>query len=131
MSLMSELLSPFDSLELNCEIHGIPCLGLCSNSLCNLKTKLLCMKCIKSGTTCITKEKHELITISELLYRFFKLDDNKNNEIINDIIKMNNIVNCYDKTEMNKIIKEFKNIKEEKNIKLIENKLYEMINYFI
>ena len=131
MSLMSELLSPFDSLELNCEIHGIPCLGLCSNSLCNSKTKLLCMKCIKSGTTCITKEKHELITISELLYRFFKLDDNKNNEIINDIIKMNNIVNCYDKKEMNKIIKEFKNIKEEKNIKLIENKLYEMINYFI
>ena len=131
MSSLSELFSPFDFLELKCEIHGIHCLGLCSNSLCNSKTKLLCMKCIKSGTTCITKEKHELTTISELLLRFFKNENEKNKVIIKDIIKMNNIVNDSDKKVLNDIIDEFKVIKNEKVIKLIENKLYEIINYFV
>ena len=131
MSSLSELFSPFDSLEIKCEIHGIPCLGLCSNSLCNSETKFLCMKCIKSGKTCITKEKHELITISELLHRFFKSEEDKNKEIIKDIIKMNYIVNGYDKKALNDIKEKYKSIRDEGSVKLIENKLYEIINYFV
>ena len=60
METLSDLLSPFDDLELFCEEHGIPCIGLCSNYLCKDKTKFLCMKCIKSENNCITREKHEL-----------------------------------------------------------------------
>ena len=55
MESLSELLSPFDDLEIFCEEHGIPCIGLCANYICKEKVKFLCMKCIKSGQTCITK----------------------------------------------------------------------------
>ena len=130
MDLLNDYLSPLDNLEFICEEHGIPCEGLCSNSFCNNKTKLLCMKCIKSGNTCITKEKHELVTLSEFMLRFFK-SENKSKLEIQDILKMNSIINEYDKNELNNVKSEFKSIKEEKNIKIIENKLIEMINYFI
>ena len=130
MDLLNDYLSPLDNLEFICEEHGIPCEGLCSNSFCNNKTKLLCMKCIKSGNTCITKKKHELVTLSEFMLRFFK-SENKSKLEIQDILKMNSIINEYDKNELNNVKSEFKSIKEEKNIKIIENKLIEMINYFI
>ena len=130
MDLLNDYLSPLDNLEFICEEHGIPCEGLCSNSFCNNKTKLLCMKCIKSGNTCIMKEKHELVTLSEFMLRFFK-SENKSKLEIQDILKMNSIINEYDKNELNNVKSEFKSIKEEKNIKIIENKLIEMINYFI
>ena len=66
METSGNLFSPFDDIEFICETHDLPCIGLCSYGLCKEKTQFLCMKCIKSGKTCITKEKHELITISEL-----------------------------------------------------------------
>ena len=44
---------------------------------------------------------------------------------------MNSIINEFDKNELNNVKSEFKSIKEEKNIKIIENKLIEMIDYFI
>ena len=130
MELLNDFLSPLDNLEFICEDHGIPCEGLCSNPFCNNKTKFFCMKCIKSGITCITKEKHELITLSEFLFRFFKSENNIKSEI-QEILKMNSIISEYDKNELNSLKSDFKSIKEEKNIKIIENKLYEMINYFI
>ena len=130
MDLLNDYLSPLDNLEFICEEHGIPCEGLCSNSFCKNKTKLLCMKCIKSGNTCITKKKHELVNLSEFMLRFFK-SENKSKLEIQDILKMNSIINEYDKNELNNVKYEFKSIKEEKNIKIIENKLIEMINYFI
>ena len=131
MEKLSGLLSPLDELEFICDIHGIPSIGLCSNSLCNEKTKFLCMKCIKSGKTCITKEKHELITISEMLFRFFKCENISQSKEIQEILKMNKIINSFGKKELYNILSEFKSIKKEKSIKAIENKLFELMNYFI
>ena len=117
METLSDLLSPFDDLELFCEEHGIPCIGLCSNYLCKDKTKFLCMKCIKSENTCITREKHELITIGELLYRFFIKEENKSNDLL-EIQTMNQIIKEYEKSELNNIIAQYKTIKEESGEKL-------------
>ena len=117
MESLSELLSPFDDLELFCEEHGIPCIGLCGNYLCKDKTKFLCMKCIKSEKTCITREKHELITLGELLYRFFIKEENKSNYLL-EIQTMNQIIKDYEKNELNNILTEYKTIKEESGEKL-------------
>ena len=131
MELLSESLSPFDDLEFICQEHGIPCLGLCSDYLCKTKTKLLCMKCIKSGNTCITKEKHELISISEMLFRFFKTETPSKSDEIMKIKRMEQIVNNYDKNELNNMLTQFKNLREEKSIKQIEKNLSDSLNYFI
>ena len=77
MESLSDLLSPFDNIEIYCEEHDIPCIGLCADYSCKEKTKFLCMKCVKNGTTCITKENHELVSLSEILYRFFIKEENK------------------------------------------------------
>ena len=130
MELLSELFSPFDNFELICEEHGISCIGLCSNILCKEKVKLLCMKCIQSGNTCISKEKHELITISEILFRYYKTKNESKEKIIEEILKMNNIVNNYNKNDLNNLLSEFKIIKNNKNINQIERTFFELVNYF-
>ena len=132
MESLSELLSPFDNLELFCEEHGIPCIGLCSNYLCEEKVKFLCMKCIKSGKTCITREKHELITLSEMLYRFFIKEENKSIDLL-EIQKMNQIIKEYEKGELNNVLTQFKTIKEENKEKMtqIQNALINLITYLI
>ena len=112
MESLSELLSPFDDLEIFCEEHGIPCIGLCANYICKEKTKFFCMKCVKSGQTCITKENHELITLSEMLYRFFIKEENKSIDLL-EIQTMNQIIKDYDKDELSNILSKFKIIKEE------------------
>ena len=117
MESLSELLSPFDDLELFCEEHGIPCIGLCSNYMCNEKLKFLCMKCIKSGNTCITKEKHELITLAELLYRFFIKEENKSIDLL-EIQTMNQIIKDYEKGELNDILLQFNTIKSQSTEKM-------------
>jgi WD40 repeat protein len=131
MESLSQLLSPVDDLEFLCEEHGIPCLGLCSNYLCKTKTKLLCMKCIKSGNTCITKENHELITISEMLLRFLKTKNETKSNEIQKIKTMNQIISDYDKEELTDLLTQFKSIKNVKSIKLIEQRLFTYINCFI
>ena len=131
MNSITELLSPLDDLEIICEEHGIPCLGLCSNILCKEKTRFLCMKCIKSQNTCITKEKHELVSLSEMLFRFMKKKEESKEIIIKDIQKMDTIIKEYDKNELNNILIQFKSIKEEKSIKIIEAKLCDLIKNFI
>ena len=132
MESLSELLSPFDDLELFCEDHGIPCIGLCSNYLCNEKIKFLCMKCIKSGNTCITKEKHELITLSEMLYRFFIKEENKSIDLL-EIQTMNQIIKDYEKGELNNILIQFKTIKEQSTEKMnqIKETFINLITYLI
>ena len=112
MESLSELLSPFDDLEIFCEEHGIPCIGLCANYICKEKTKFLCMKCVRSGQTCITKEKHELITLSEMLYRFFIKEENKSIDLL-EIQTMNQIIKDYDKGELSNILSQYKTLKEE------------------
>ena len=102
MESLSNLLSPFDDLELFiCEEHGMPCIGLCSNYMCKQRAKFLCMKCIKSGETCITKEKHELITLTE---------ENKSFDLM-EIQTMNQIIKDYNKSELNKISEQFRSLK--------------------
>ena len=132
METLSEILSPYDNLEIVCEEHGILCLGLCSNYLCEEKVKFLCMKCIKSGQTCITKQKHELITLSEMLYRFFIKEENKSIDLL-EIQEMNQMIRDYNKEELNNVINQFKNIKEESSIKMdqIRKAFIDVINHII
>ena len=82
MEILNQFLSPLDNIEYICDSHGIPCIGVCSYSSCKEKTKFLCIKCIKEGNTCITKEKHELVTLSEMIYRFFLKMENKSLDLI-------------------------------------------------
>ena len=113
MESLSEIFSPFDDLEIICEEHGLPCIGLCCNYCCKEKTKFLCMKCVKSGNTCITKEKHELITLSEMLYRFFLIEENKSVNI-SQIQEMEQIVNEWKAEELEKVTQNFKSIQGQK-----------------
>ena len=109
MESLSEIFSPFDDLEIICEEHGLPCIGLCCNYCCKEKTKFLCMKCVKSGNTCITKERHELITLSEMLYRFFLIEENKSVNILH-IQEMEQIINEWKLEDLEKVTQNFKSI---------------------
>ena len=130
MESLSELLSPFDDFDILCEEHGLTCIGLCANYMCKDKTKFLCMKCIKSGETCISKEKHELVTLSELLYRFFIKEQSKSIDFL-DIQNMNQVIKGYDKVEINNIISQSKTIKEDNTEKMnqIQKSFSNLINY--
>ena len=113
MESLSEIFSPFDDLEIICEEHGLPCIGLCCNYCCKEKTKFLCMKCVKSGNTCITKERHELITLSEMLYRFFLIEENKSVNILH-IQEMEQIINEWKLEDLEKVTQNFKSIQGQK-----------------
>ena len=113
MESLSEIFSPFDDLEIICEDHGLPCIGLCCDYCCKEKVKFLCMKCVKSGNTCITKEKHELITLSEMLFRFFLIEENKSVNI-SQIQEMEQIVNEWKAEELEKVTQNFKSIQGQK-----------------
>ena len=71
------------------------------------------MKCVKSGNTCITKEKHELITLSEMLYRFFLIEENKSVNI-SQIQEMEQIVNEWKAEELEKVTQNFKSTQGQK-----------------
>ena len=126
------MFSPFDDIEFICETHDLPCIGLCSYGLCKEKTQFLCMKCIKSGKTCITKEKHELITISELLYRFFLKMENKSLNI-NQIQTMELIVKEMDNNDINAVTLNYEKVKEEnnKNCNELKQMILDIVNEFI
>ena len=109
MKSLSEIFSPFDDLEIICEDHGLPCIGLCCDYCCKEKVKFLCMKCVKSGNTCITKERHELITLSEMLYRFFLIEENKSVNILH-IQEMEQIINEWKLEDLEKVTQNFKSM---------------------
>ena len=113
MNQLSNDLSSLDDLEIYCLEHDIPCIGICSRFNCNTKTKFFCMKCIKSGKTCITLQKHELITLSEILYRFYNNLDTINNKTIQKIKKMGKILGQYRGGELDNVKDKFKNIKDQ------------------
>ena len=131
MNSLSEQLSPFDNIDILCEEHGIPCIGLCSNISCESKTKLLCMKCIHSKKTCITKEKHELVTISELMFRFYKGEENNRTNLIKENQNMVKIINEYNKFEIDNIISNYKSLKDELSMKKIKALFCEIIDNFV
>ena len=126
METLSNYLSPFDDLEFICDVHDIPCIGLCSNCSCKEKTKFLCIKCIKSGTTCITKEKHELTTLSEIIFRFFLKIENKSFDL-DQILKMEQTIKEINDEEFNKTLSLYKEI-QIKNIKTYEKVKETFIN---
>ena len=132
MESLSQIFSPFDDLEIICDDHGIPCVGLCCNFHCNEKTKFLCMKCIKSGETCITKYHHELTTLSEMLYRFFLKEENQYSDIL-QIEEMDQIIKEFNNDEFNKVISNYKSIQNDKYKKfsIIKNTLLDMIKEII
>ena len=120
MEILNQFLSPLDNIEYICDTHGIPCIGVCSNSSCKEKTKFLCIKCIKSGNTCITKEKHELVTLSELIYRFFLKIENKSLDFI-QIQTMEKIIKKITEEDFNNILSNYK------EVQLITTKKYDEI----
>ena len=130
MELLSNLLSPFEDVEFICEEHGIPCIGLCSNYRCKEKTKFLCKKCIKSGETCITKENHEAITLTEMLYKIFKEENNTSD--VEKIKALNQIIKKYNKSELNNISTQFKSVKNSNVLKFenLRNALLEMVDSY-
>ena len=128
MENLSKFLSPLDDLELICEDHGIPCIGFCSNYKCKDKTKFFCMKCIKSGETCITKQNHELITLSEIMYRFFIKEENISN-IVLQVQEMEQIIKEYSMEELENVKKQYKNIQEySKQFEDIKNNILTIVN---
>lgn len=131
MNSLSDQLSPFDNIDILCEEHGIPCIGLCSNISCQEKTKLLCMRCINSQETCITKEKHELVTISEMLFRFFKGEETNRTNLIKENQNMIKIINEYNKIEIDNLISTYKSIKGELSMEKIKTLFCEIVDNFI
>ena len=128
MSLTNDL-SSLDDLEIYCLEHNIPCLGICSKFNCNQKTKFFCMLCIKSGKTCITTQKHELISLSEILYRFYKKEDIINSAIITKIRKMGKIMSQYPSEDLDNFKNKYKNINEQ--ILPIKKAYSDLIDKFI
>ena len=86
------------------------------------------MKCIKSGNTCITQQKHELISLSEILFRFYKKQDTLNQPLIHKIRKIGKAINQSKAEDFDNFGNKYKNIKEQ--IIPIQ-KAYIFFKYFI
>jgi WD40 repeat protein len=71
------------------------------------------MHCIKSGKTCITTQKHELITLSEILYRFYKKESSINSALITKIRKMGKIISQYRTEDLDNFENKYNNIKDQ------------------
>ncbi len=115
MEILNQCLSPLDDIEYICDIHGIPCIGVCGSSSCKEKSKFLCIKCIKAGDTCITKQKHELVTLSEMIYRFFLKMENKSLDLL-QIQTMEKIIQKLNEEDFNNILSNYKTVYEYKKI---------------
>ena len=129
MNSLSDELSNLDDLEIYCLQHEIPCVGICSRFNCNQKTRFFCMKCIKSGTTCITQQKHELISLSEILFRFYKNQNKLNQTLIHKMKKIGRAINQSKAEDLDNFGNKYKNIKEQ--IIPIQKTYTELIDKFI
>ena len=118
MEILNQYLSPLDDIEYICDTHGIPCIGVCGSSSCKEKSKFLCIKCIKAGDTCITKQKHELVTLSEMIYRFFLKMENKSLDLL-QIQTMEKIIQKLNEEDFNNILSNYKTV-QSMNIKKYE-----------
>ena len=106
MESLNEILSNFDEIEIPCVIHNLPTVGLCGEHYCQKSPIFYCMKCIKNGESCITKEKHELITFSEFLYRFFIKIENKTIDLV-QINSMIETIKYYEPKELQDVLTNF------------------------
>lgn len=75
-SALNSKLSFIDEINYMCPTHSSIYIGVCGNIFCKEKD-LICMKCIKSNETCITKNSHELVSLTELFYQYFLKQQNK------------------------------------------------------
>jgi WD40 repeat protein len=129
MNSITNDLSPLDDLEIICLEHNIPCLGICSNFNCNSKVKFLCMKCIKSNNTCITLQKHELISLSEILYRFYNKLNTVDIKLIQKIQKLGKAIKISNYDDINNFEKKYKNIQAQ--TLWIKNTYQDLIDEFL
>jgi WD40 repeat protein len=113
MDNLSTILSNYDDIEFICPIHNLPCIGLCAEFFCN--KIFYCMKCIKSNDSCITKDKHELVSFSELLYRFFLKQENKTIDLM-EINSMLETIKDYEPKEIQEVLTQFM----ETSIKIVD-----------
>lgn len=113
MNSITNDLSSLDDLEIICIQHNIPCLGICSNFNCNSKSKFLCMKCIKSNNTCITLQNHELISLSEILFRFYNKIKTIDNKLIHKLQKLGKAIKTANYDNIDNFQKKYNNINEQ------------------
>ncbi len=76
MDSLSDKLTPFDCIPITCTTHDTSAIGVCGENHCK-ERRFLCMKCIDSKETCISNQRHELLSLSELLFRFFIKQETK------------------------------------------------------
>jgi hypothetical protein len=105
MDSLTTTISLFDDMNIICDIHNIPSIGICGDYFCR-ERKFFCLKCVKQDDTCITSSKHELVSLSELLYRFFLKQETKSIDLI-EINSMMETLKLIDRMEINKNISDF------------------------
>ena len=105
MDSISSTISSFDDMNIVCDTHNIPSIGVCGDYFCR-ERKFFCMKCVKEDDTCITHSRHELVSLSELLYRFFLKQETKSIDLI-EINSMMETLKMIDRLEINKNISDF------------------------
>ena len=127
MDNLSAILSNYDEIVFTCPIHNLPSIGLCSEFFC--PKMFYCMKCIKSNETCITKDHHELVSFSELLYRFFLKQENKTIDLM-EINSMLETIKDYEPKEIQEVLSQFKD-SSTKVVDQIKNELDSTIHLSI
>jgi hypothetical protein len=105
MDVLSSTLTTFDDINIKCQTHDIPSIGVCGDYFCK-ERRFLCMKCIKDIDSCINSQKHELISLSELLYRFFLKQETKAIDLV-EINTMMESLKQIDRMEITKNLSDF------------------------
>ncbi len=121
-------LCELDDINVNCNVHNIPISGVCGEVLCG-ESKFLCIKCALSAESCITAKSHELISLSELLHRFFTRKETGNINF-NRIKSLMEGVSKINKNEIsNKLTNFVHNTKDNLDNKF--NKVLKMLNDYM
>jgi WD40 repeat protein len=105
MDSLSSSLTSFDDININCVVHEIPSIGVCADYFCKEK-KFFCMRCIADKDTCITISNHELVSLSELLYRFFIKQETKAIDLV-EINSMMEALKEFERSEITKNLSDF------------------------
>jgi WD40 repeat protein len=105
MDSLSSSLTSFDDINIICPIHDLTSIGVCGDYFCK-ERRFFCMKCINQTDTCIVSNKHELVSLSELLYRFFIKQENKAIDLV-EINTMMEALKEIDRMEITKNLSDF------------------------
>ena len=106
MEIINSSLLFFDEANIICPQHEIPSIGVCGEYICS-ERRLFCMKCLESTTNCFNNiDKHELITLSELFFRFFIRQENKALDLAEYNLMMEQIKSL-DRMEIFKILSDY------------------------